>query len=158
MLLDNIGHLLGMRVTMFGRLSIGERILLRENLIAVMCEYDDQMLRAVMEKGVSDKIDQAAHQGFVAKASALLYVQQLTGSPSIRASVKAHRKRFIDWFDTNPPLDPVFMSKIYSLETLKYDALVKSTPIWNAIARADEEDWAPPYNQEHVNWLEMSHY
>lgn len=143
---------------MFGSLAGWEKILLREDLIAVMCDWDDQAFRAVIEKGVSDKIDEAARQALVAKASAVLYVQQLTGSPSIRASVKAHRERFVDWFDTNPPLDPVFMSKIYSLETLEYDALVKSTPIWNAIARADEEDWAPPYNQEQVNWLEMSHY
>ncbi|MBK3437484.1 hypothetical protein [Pseudomonas sp. MF7448] len=140
---------------MFGSLASGDKILLREDLITVMCEYDDQMLRAIMEKGVFKRIDQAAHQGLVAKANAVLYVQLLTGSPSIRASVKAHRDCFVAWFDTDPPLDPVFMSKIYSLETLKYDALVASTPIWNAIAQADSMEWAPAYTQDQVKLLEM---
>ncbi|WP_122663511.1 hypothetical protein [Pseudomonas viridiflava] len=143
---------------MFGSLPIGDRILLRENLISVMCEYDDQMIRAVMEKGVSEKIDQAAHQGLINKGDALRYVQQLTGSPSIRASVKAHRDRFVAWLDTNPQLDPVFMSKIYSLETLNYEAVVESTPIWNAIAEADAQGWAPAYNEDQVTYLTVFDY
>lgn len=143
---------------MFGSLPSVDRILLRENLIAVMCDYDDDSLRAVMEKGVSQKIDLAAQQGLIVKADAVLYVQRLTESPSIRASVKAHRGHFVTWFDTNPPLDPAFMSKIYSLETFNYDAIVKSAPIWNAIDWADTEGWGLAYTQEQVTLLEIAHY
>ncbi|MCY7264290.1 hypothetical protein [Pseudomonas protegens] len=143
---------------MFGNLPSEDRILLRENLIDLMCHYDDQINQATMEKGISEKIDHAAQQGLVHKGNALLYIQRLTGSPSIRASVKAHRNCFVVWFDTNPPLDPVFMSKIYSLETFKYDALVASTPIWNAIDQADTEGWAPAYNQDQFTLLEMSNF
>lgn len=140
---------------MFSKLPHQKRNLIAANLVALIELYHLPSDRSLLAAALDQQLEEADRQGWLSKSAALLYVQLLTNSPSIRASVQAHRQSFVVWLDTNPPLDSAFMGKIRSLETFKYGPLVKCTPIWNAVAQADEEGWTAPYTSDEFTLLEM---